>query len=212
VKQEKADRRSQRTRRLVSAAFAELVAEMPYDKILVQDILDRAGIGRTTFYAHYFDKEDVLNSIIEQELELLTRQIDRAATGQRLIPSLELFEHAYHSQNQQLRALMQSRASDFLWEALQVALCRAIESALTTHWTEKYSSPIPVPVVSEYLAGAFLTLLKWWVTADMPYPPEQMERIFQQLALPGVWALLTESEQKAGIDADVPTLLSRTHL
>ncbi len=158
MKQQKTDRRSQRTYRLVSSAFAELVGEKPYDEILVQDILDRANIGRTTFYAHYFDKEDVLNSIIEQEF----------------------------------RALMRSRAGEFLWEALQAALCRAIEPALSTLCAERRSPPIPVPVVSEYLAGAFLTLLKWWVAADMPYPPQQMENIFQQLALPGVWAMLKE--------------------
>jgi AcrR family transcriptional regulator len=192
VKQQKADRRSQRTYRLVNSAFAELVGEKPYDKILVQDILDRAGIGRTTFYAHYFDKEDVLNNIIEQELERLTRQIAHAAARQRLMPSLELFEHAYHSENQQFRALMRSRAGEFLWEALQAALCRAIEAALSPLCAERRSPPIPLLVVSEYLAGTFLTLLKWWLAADMPYPPEQMESIFQQLALPGVWAMLKE--------------------
>jgi AcrR family transcriptional regulator len=192
MKQQKADRRSQRTYRLVNSAFAELVVEKPYDKILVQDILDRAGIGRTTFYAHYFDKEDVLSNIIEQELELLTRQLAHAAARQRVMPSLELFEHAYHSENQQFRALMRSRAGEFLWEALQAALCRAIEPALSTLCAERRSPPIPVPVVSEYLAGAFLTLLKWWVEASMPYPPQQMEHIFQQLALPGVWAMLKE--------------------
>jgi AcrR family transcriptional regulator len=192
VKQQKADRRSQRTYRLVSSAFAELVGEKPYDEILVQDILDRAGIGRTTFYAHYFDKEDVLNTIIELELERLTRQIAHAAARQQVMPSLELFEHAYHSENQQLRALLRSRAGEFLWEALQAALCRALEPALCTLCAERRSPPIPVPVVSEYLAGAFLTLLKWWVEASMPYPPEQMETIFQQLALPGVWAMLKE--------------------
>ena len=193
MKQQKADRRSQRTYRLVSSAFAELVVEKPYEKILVQDILDRAGIGRTTFYAHYFDKEDVLNAIIELELEMLTRQIAHAAARQRVMPSLELFEHVYHAENQQLRALMQSRAGEFLWEAFQAALCRAIEPALETLCAERRSPPIPLPVVSEYLAGAFLTLLKWWVTADMPYSPEQMEHIFQQLALPGVWAMLKET-------------------
>lgn len=192
MKQQKADRRSQRTHRLVSSAFAELLVEKPYEEILVQDILDRADIGRTTFYAHYFDKEDVLNSIVELELELLTSQISHAAAKQRVVPSLELFEHAYHSENQQFRALMRSRAGEFLWEALQAALCRAIESALSTLYAEKRSPPIPLPVVSQYLAGAFLTLLKWWVAADMPYPPEQMESIFQQLALPGVWAMLKE--------------------
>jgi hypothetical protein len=57
---------------------------------------------------------------------------------------------------------------------------------------KKRSPSIPLPVVSEYLASALLTLLKWWLAADMPYPPEQMESIFQQLALPGVWAMLKE--------------------
>lgn len=192
MKQQKADRRSQRTYRLVSSAFAELMVEKPYDEIMVQDILERADIGRTTFYAHYFDKEDLLNTIVEQELELLTRQIAHAAVKQRVIPSLELFEHAYHTENQQFLALMRSRGGEPLWEALQTALCQAIEPALSTLCAERRSPPIPLPVVSQYLAGTFLTLLKWWVAADMPYPPEQMEHIFQQLALPGVWAMLKE--------------------
>ncbi|GHO78289.1 TetR family transcriptional regulator [Ktedonobacter sp. SOSP1-85] len=192
MKQQKADRRSQRTYRLVSSAFAELMVEKPYDEILVQDILDRADIGRTTFYAHYFDKEDVLNSIVEQELERLTRQITHAAARQRVVPSLELFEHVYHSQNQPFLALMRSRAGEPLWEALHTALCQAIEPALCTLCAKKRSPSIPLPVVSQYLAGALLTLLKWWIAADMPYPPEQIESIFQQLALPGVWAMLKE--------------------
>jgi len=192
VKQQKTDRRSQRTYRLVSSAFAELLSEKPYDEILVQDILDRAGIGRTTFYAHYFDKEDVLDSMIAEQLEMFTHQIAHAPARQRVLPSLELFEHIYHSPNQQFRALMRSRAGEPLWEALQTALCRAIEPALCTLCAEKRSPSIPLPVVSQYLAGAFLTLLKWWLEASMPYPPEQMESIFQQLALPGVWAMLKE--------------------
>jgi len=49
-------------------------------------------------------------------------------------------------------------------------------------------------VVAQYLAGAFLNLLKWWVEAEMPYPPEQMDAMFQQLALPGVWAMLEGKE------------------
>ncbi|GHO92978.1 TetR family transcriptional regulator [Reticulibacter mediterranei] len=193
MKQQKADRRSQRTYHLVSYALAELLAEKPYNEILVQDILDRAGIGRTTFYAHYFDKEDVLNNMTEQILSTFMQQIAHSTTRKRVVPSLELFEHIYQSPQVHFRALMQSRAGEPLWEAMQTALCRTIEPALCTLWAEKRSSPIPLPVVSQYLAGAFLTLLKWWVAADMPYPPEQMENIFQQLALPGVWAMLKET-------------------
>ena len=67
-----------------------------------------------------------------------------------------------------------------------------IEPMLSTICVERRSPPIPLPVVSEYLTEAFLTLFKWWVTADMPYSPEQRDSIFQQLALPGVWAMLKE--------------------
>ena len=192
MKQQKADRRSQRTHRLVSSAFSELLIEKSYDEILVQDILDRAGIGRTTFYAHYFDKEDVLDSMTEQQLEIFMEQIAHSTARQRVVPSLELFEHIYQSPNQHFRALMRGRAGEPLWEAFQTALCRAIEPALCTLYAERRSPSIPLPVVSQYLAGTFLTLLKWWVAADMPYSPEQMENIFQQLALPGVWAMLKE--------------------
>jgi AcrR family transcriptional regulator len=192
VKQQKADRRSQRTYRLVSSAFGELLVEKPYEEILVQDILDRAGIGRTTFYAHYFDKEDVLDSMTEQILSMFTHQIAHSTARQRVVPSLELFEHIYHSPHQHFRALMRGRAGEPLWEALQTALGLAIEPALCTLCAERRSPSIPLPVVSEYLAGAFLTLLKWWLAADMPYPPQQMENIFQQLALPGVWAMIKE--------------------
>ncbi len=192
MKQQKADRRSQRTYRLVSSAFTELLLEKPYEEILVQDILDRAGIGRTTFYAHYFDKEDVLNSMTEQMLEMFTHQIAHSPARQRVVPSLELFEHVYQSSQQEFRALMRGHASEHLWQTLQTALCRAIEPALSTLCAEKRSPPIPLPVVSQYLASAFLTLLKWWLAADMPYPPEQMESIFQQLALPGVWSMIKE--------------------
>jgi AcrR family transcriptional regulator len=198
VKQQKADRRSQRTYRLVCSAFGELLSEKPYDEIQVQDILDRAGIGRTTFYAHFFDKEDVLDSMAEQMLEMFTHQIIHSTAKQRVVPSLELFQHVYQSQPQHFRALMRGHAGEHLWEALQTALCRAIEPALETLCAEKRSPPIPLPVVSQYLASAFLTLLKWWLSADMPYPPEQMESIFQQLALPGVWAILNEKRAVIG--------------
>lgn len=65
MKQDKQDRRSQRTHRLVISAMLELMAEKTYDAITVQDLLDRANIGRSTFYSHYFDKEDVLASVAE---------------------------------------------------------------------------------------------------------------------------------------------------
>src|SRR5215472_642998 len=147
VKQRKTDRRSKRTYHLVSSALVELLLEQPYETILVQDILDRAGIGRTTFYAHYFDKEDVLATLTEQMLETFTRQIAQSEARSRIVPSLELFEHVYHSQHQQFQMIMRGHAGERLWEALQTALCRVIEPALSTLCAEKRAPPIPLAVV-----------------------------------------------------------------
>jgi AcrR family transcriptional regulator len=191
VKQAKQDRRSQRTRRLVSSAMMELLLEKRYDAITVQDMLDRAGIGRSTFYAHYFDKEDVLASIAEQMLETFGQQLFQRDAGQGIVPSLELFQHVYqHPQRQHFQAMLRGRAGDLMWETGQALLRRNIEQALASACTGKHSPSIPLAVVAQYLAGAFLNLFKWWLEAEMPYAPEQMDSIFQQLALPGVWATI----------------------
>jgi AcrR family transcriptional regulator len=189
VKQDKQDRRSQRTRRLVISAMMELLAEKRYEAITIQDILDRAGIGRSTFYSHYFDKEDVQAALMEQMLEMLNQQLSQRDAGQGIMPSLELFQHV-QQHSQQFQAVARGHAGERLWEMMQTALGRIIEQTLTSACAETSSPSIPLNVVSPYLAGAFLNLLKWWLEAGMPYAPEEMDRIFRQLALPGVWATL----------------------
>src|SRR5215207_10196482 len=56
------DRRVRRTQELLRGALMALIMEKGYDRITVQDILDEADVGRSTFYAHYRDKEDLLLS------------------------------------------------------------------------------------------------------------------------------------------------------
>jgi AcrR family transcriptional regulator len=188
MRKDKQDRRSQRTHRLISSAMAELMSEKSYDAITVQDLLDRADIGRSTFYSHYFDKEDVLASVAEEMLEMLSQQLSQRNAGQGIIPSLELFQHAYQNY-QYFRAMLRGQAREVLWDAAQTSLSKTIEQTLATTFAQKPSPSVPLPVMSQYLAGAFLNLLKWWLTAEMPYSPEQMDEMFQQLALPGIWAM-----------------------
>jgi AcrR family transcriptional regulator len=191
VKQDKQDRRSQRTRHLVNAALLELLFERHYDTITIQDILDRAGIGRSTFYTHYFDKEDVLTSIAQQMLETFDQQFVHRNVKQGIIPALELFQHVQQNY-QYFQAMMRGNTGEVLWEAAQTTLSKNIEQALTNAYAEKRPPLVPWAVTAQYLAGSFLYLVKWWVRAEMPYAPEQMERFFQQLALPGIWATIED--------------------
>jgi AcrR family transcriptional regulator len=197
MRQDKQDRRSLRTRRLVSEALMGLLLEKRYDAITVQDLLDRAGIGRATFYAHYFDKDDVLAHITEQMLESFRLRVaqydpdpgDPRPNAYTIVPSLELFRHV-HLQYPQLRPLVRGHAGEVIWEAGQTLLARNIEQALTAMQPPTDRSAVPISVTARYLAGALLNVLKWWLDAEMPYTPEEMDTMFQQLALPGVWAVV----------------------
>jgi AcrR family transcriptional regulator len=186
MKQQKRDRRSQRTSHLVNAALRELLLEKRYEAITVQDILDRANIGRSTFYAHYFDKADVLESIAEQMLAEFSRQVQQAEAERRIVPSLALFRHV-QQQHRLFQVLLRGRGEEVLWKAGQALLSSNIEQALTAACAGKRAPRLPLAVVAHYLAGALLNLLKWWLEAEMPYTAEQMDELFQQLALPGVW-------------------------
>jgi AcrR family transcriptional regulator len=189
MKLEKQDRRSRRTRHLVQSALMELLLEKRYEAITVRDILDRAGIGSSTFYAHYFDKEDVQTVLIEQMLGQLSKPISQNTARPGLLPSLALFRHIQeHSQH--FQALVRGHAEEKVWKVAQTTLSRTIEQALASTYAEKRSPSVPLAVVAQYLAGAFLSLLKWWIETEMPSSPERMDEIFQQLALPGVWTTI----------------------
>src|SRR5438046_3717676 len=91
----KVDRRSERTRQLLNVALIELMLEQRYDEITVQDIIDRANIGRSTFYAHYLDKEDLLVSGFTRVLDTLSQHPQQlAGEAHQALPSLtRFFQH-----------------------------------------------------------------------------------------------------------------------
>src|SRR5215813_1391152 len=64
------DRRVQKTRKLLQDALIELVAEKGYESVSIREILDRANVGRSTFYAHFQDKDQLLHSILDRLDEL----------------------------------------------------------------------------------------------------------------------------------------------
>ena len=108
------------------------------------------------------------------------------------MPGFELFRHA-KQMHQQFQVLLKGHGGEVLLKTAQTLLSKNIEQNLGLTLSEKRSSSVPLEVVSQYLAGAFLNLLKWWLEAEMPYSPERMDEMFQQLAMPGVWAIVGEN-------------------
>ncbi len=188
IPKEKLDRRTRRTQQLLSNALIELMLEKHYDSITVQDIIDRADIGRSTFYAHFRDKEDLFLRDFESLLDDLSRQIDHSTAGSgNFVPSLGFFRHVQESHHL-YRALIWGRGIDLLFKTGQSYLSTKIEQELARNAAGKPDTPVPLPVMANYIAGTLLTLIKWWLENNMPYPPETMDEFYKCLVMPGVWA------------------------
>jgi AcrR family transcriptional regulator len=186
----KADRRSERTRQLLSAALIELMLEQRYDDITVQEIIDRANVGRSTFYAHYLDKEDLLISDFTRVLDALTQQHEQGGSVGHGPPSLALFFRHVQEHYRLYKALVRGGGVDRLYKKGHERLRQNIERHLRSFVPAEHTPAVSLPLVADYIAGAVVTMLKWWLDNEMPYTPEEMDSLFQQLVLPGVQTTL----------------------
>ena len=187
----KADRRSQRTRQLLHTALIELMLERRYDEITVQDIIDRANVGRSTFYAHYLDKEDLLVSGFTQVLDALRQHMEQHQQGDwRTPPGLAFFFQHVQTHHQLYKALVRGGGIELLYKKGRERLRQNIEQHLVALVPAGQTPAAPLALVADYMAGAILTMLRWWLDNGMSYSPEQMDAMFHQLVLPGVQATL----------------------
>jgi AcrR family transcriptional regulator len=191
----KDDRRSRRTRQMLNAALLALMLEDRYDEITVQDIIDRADVGRATFYAHYLDKDDLLISEFTRVLDTLIQQIDqRSPADQPDLPSLTLFFGHVQEHYPLYKGLARGGGIDLLYKKGHQRLRQLVEQRLQAAMVEP-AAPARLPFVADYIAGTILNILKWWLEHEMPYTPEQVDALFRQLVQPGVLATLRLASQ-----------------
>lgn len=180
---DKQDRRSQRTRHLVGEAFVQLLKEKGYSAITVSDIIERANIGRSTFYSHYRDKDDLFVAQLDRVIDVLSHHM----TNQREIPffpSLGLFRHV-GEEYELYKAIVWTPGIDLFIKHLQTSLSHRIEQGFQE---SERKLEVPIPLVANFIAGSFLTLLKWWLENKMVYSPEHMDDIFKKLTMTGIEA------------------------
>lgn len=198
MKTQKQDRRSRRSRQLIEAAFVSLLQERPYVDLTVQDILDRANIGRSTFYSHYWDKDDLLSSQTELIIDTLSQHLaaDHKNVGGAgklpLIPVGPLFRHI-QEQHQLYHALTRGPGLDLVIRTLRRSLCERVERQLRAASTPL--ADVTITVTTQAVVGTFLALLQWWLESEMPLSAEAMDDYFYQLVHPGVQAMLTGNER-----------------
>ena len=179
------DRRVRRTRALLHDAFISLAIEKGYEKTTIQDILDRADVGRSTFYMHYRDKAALLTASFDGMHEQLLQQLAEVSATSAIdvtLPAALLFDHAY--QNQRVyRALCGHQGG----AVVQRHLRSLIGDLLRKHLRQEFSTggtEVPADIAAEFYTSAALGLLVWWIAHGFCNGPTWLAATYRTLAQP----------------------------
>ena len=182
------DRRVRRTHRLLSEALLALMAGKSFDEITVQDITQQADLNRATFYLHYASKEELLIATLEEQFDSLVQQIEAETGGQRLwesaVPDRLLFHHVGANARLYGIILGQNSLSGVIHRILQYT-ADYVEKSLRSVYNDG-DLPIPIPIIASHVAGSLFALVRWWLNNNMPYSPEEMADMGQQLCVRGM--------------------------
>ena len=178
------DRRSQRTRQALHTTLIQLVIERGYDAISVSDIVEAANVGRSTFYAHFTDKDDLLRGLADTLRAVLVSEHALAAAAAeapdvRVLGFSRFMTRHMREQHQVYRALMQGRAGPIILGNIRQALCEIVRKELPADAGSNRELTV------QFLVGAYLSVLTWWLDRGATETPEQIEAAFRDLAVRG---------------------------
>ncbi len=181
---EKMDRRTQKTRRALLLAMSELLETKRFNNITVQEIIDQANVGRSTFYAHFETKDDLLDALIEDIFAMLGGGIrvsyEKDSVSTRQLPARELFAHV-GDHHRLILGLMRAEHADALQDRIKAYWSDRILEAMKARGVSRTSRGVPVEIYAYQTASTLVSLLIWWLKNQMPYSPEQMEQYFEAL-------------------------------
>ena len=187
------DRRVERTRQLIRAAFRSLLEEKSFETLTVQEIIDRANIGRATFYAHFDSKDDLFASGFD-ELRASLRARQRAALshggdlGERLFGfSQELFAHA-NEYRQVFGTMIGSQSGVVVQRLLQKLLVDLVRDDVKAACERGAPSAVTIDAVARFIAGGLFALLVWWLNAKTRLSAAEVNALFRRIAMPALAA------------------------
>lgn len=180
------DRRVNKTRRALKEALTDLILERGYESVTVQDVIDRADVGRSTFYAHFIDKDDLLMAIFG-DLEVPGPDTthwkrDDPAFGW----TLDLFRH-FGTGKRLFRAVTSSNSGALARRETRRWLEDLARAELNRLRIARKVDEMTLETVVSFLVGTFLGFMEWWMRPENEaLSAEQVDQAFRSLVLPGV--------------------------
>jgi AcrR family transcriptional regulator len=180
-----------RTKSSLHGALIGLAREKPYPAIAVKEILNRANVGRSTFYTHFRDKDDLLESGIHEVLQSAHgRSRSQSAVDRLLSFSLPLLTHidehrraAGPQMKREGRLVMHARLGDALRQLIADDLAGLVP---------KSTQQPALDLMAQHVASTFVLVLNWWVESAPTLTPTDIDARFRELIEPAMTGLMNK--------------------
>lgn len=174
------DRRQQKTRQAIFNAFSALLEHKKFNQITVQEIIDRANIGRSTFYAHFGTKEELLNElcsdmfrhVFSDHLETEPTHDFSGSSNERKTRITHILYLLKNNQAEIIRLLSGESGELFL------NYFKSYLKEMFAGLVKESSMEIPVSYLENFLVGSFTDTIEWWVRQRMATPPDTLAKYY----------------------------------
>ncbi|MDO4541205.1 MAG: TetR/AcrR family transcriptional regulator [Bacillota bacterium] len=184
------DRRQQKTRDAIFSAFTGLLAQKNYSKITVQEIIDRANVGRTTFYAHFPTKDHLLREMcadlfdhIFSDSPGIESTHDFSLTA--ATPDIVITHILYHLRDSKknIVGLLTGESSELFLGFFRDYLNQLLAGHMLVAVDED-NSLLPYDFLVSHVSGAFVNLVQWWLARGLQEAPEELASYFSMVIEP----------------------------
>lgn len=179
------DRRQRRTRAAIFKAFTWLLAQKQYQQITTREIIDAANIGRSTFYAHFAAKDELLRTLCEELFRHITQSVlDHTHThgltlqgGQGNSVFCHLLQHLKENDHH-IRDLLACENNEPFLQCFRESLTELLKNPLITRTAWKVAT-VPEDFILNHLSGSFVVMVQWWLTHGLHPAPRELDRYFR---------------------------------
>lgn len=171
-------------------ALLELMEEKDCKKITVREISERATLNRATFYLHYYDKDELLEQMVDEALENLRmsmqiREMEFNYDSENPHPIfVRLFTKMIEKPRFYKVMLVHEKVPNFT-EAVGEIIEQSVRQGTRHMLKDELEFKVPVEISNAYIASAYFGMLIWWLKNDMPYTPEYMAKQLTRMSTVG---------------------------
>ena len=183
------DKREEKTLEKIHNSFAKLINEKDYEDITIQDILDDSGVSRSTFYAHYKTKDDLLLSVSSHIFNhVFSKSLEEEKTHDYSKDTFydyrHLIEHIfYHIKDEKelFKGILKSNGTKRFMDEFRKQIAKFADSYFRNY---PYHGEIPIELQKSIAVENFIVILNYWVNNELEESPEMIAKYFIDSVFP----------------------------